>query len=100
MSFTDLYIRDKYSGRIHRIGDDPHDCLIVDEKGTVHYNNLQNGDGCIAYKSVNRKTIAEKYPDRDWGKRADELVYGYEFVPNEDEYGFPYNPMEGRCNPE
>lgn len=91
---TDLYIRDKYSGTIHRIGDDVHDCLSVDEHGTVHYHNLQNGDGCIGYKSVNRENLADKYPDKDWGKRSGEFTSGYEFVPNEDEYGYPFNPME------
>lgn len=94
MSFINLYIRDKYSGTIHRIGDDPHDCLSVDEEGTIHYHNLQCGDGCIGYKSVNRETLADKYPDTDWGERSGEYTSGYEFVPNENEYGYPYNPME------
>lgn len=42
---TDLYIRDKSSGKNHRIGDSPHDSLWVDGDGVVHYLNLQNGDG-------------------------------------------------------
>lgn len=91
---TDLWIRDKYSGKIHKIGTDPHDCLYVDDNGTVYYENLGNGDGCKGYKSVNRKTLADKYPDINWGKRATEYVHGYEFVPNTDEYGYPYDPTE------
>lgn len=78
---TDLFIRDKYSGSMHRIGDDVHDCLCVDDEGSVHYRNLQNGDGTIGYQSQNRQTLGEKYPDVDWKNgRENELVYGYEFV--------------------
>lgn len=91
----DLYIRDKYNGHIHKIGDNPHDCLMVDDDGTVHYYNLQNGDGCIGYKSVNRETLVDKYPDKVWGKRASEYISGYEFVPNMDKYGYPYDPTKG-----
>lgn len=90
----DLYIRDKYTGKIHKVGDNTHDCIIVDEEGTIHYYNLQNGDGCIGYKSVNRETLSEKYPDEDWGVSGIEYISGYEFVPNIDEYGYPYDPRE------
>lgn len=72
MSKTDLYIRDKYSGNIHRIGDNPHDMLTVDRNGIIHYSNLQNGDGCVSEIT---------------GKE-----YGYEFVPNTDDYGYPTDP--------
>ena len=94
MSLTDLWIRDKYSGRIHKIGDNPHDCLTVDEEGTIHYHNLQCGDGCIGYKSVNKETLADKYPDMEWGERSGEYTSGYEFVPNEDDNGDPINPTK------
>lgn len=50
-----LFVLDKHSGRIHRIGDEQHDSLIVmhkfDESGhitdeyEIHYSNMQNGDG-------------------------------------------------------
>lgn len=39
-----LYVLDKQSGRIHRIGDDRHDSLTVMD-GEIHYHNMQNGDG-------------------------------------------------------
>ena len=78
--FCTLFIKDKYTGWIHRVGSNKHDSLYVDEKGTIHYFNLQNGDGCIGYKSKNNTTLAEKYPDRNWGERSNELVWGYEFV--------------------
>ena len=42
--FTDLYVYDKSSMTIHRIGDDKHDSLIADFKG-IRYHNLQNGEG-------------------------------------------------------
>ena len=81
MSFlTDLFIKDNYSGNIHRIGDNCHDSLYVDSEGTVHYYNLQNGDGCKDH-SAKLQTLKEKYPDRDWGERANEFVCGYSFVP-------------------
>ena len=91
---TNLYVRDKYSGTIHRIGNDPHDMLYVDNYGTVHYQNLQNGDGCIGAMSVNRKTLGEEHPEIDWRNRATEYVDGYEFVPNLSDEGYPIDPTE------
>ena len=61
---TDLYIRDKFSGRIHRIGDECHDALWVDADGTVYYSNLQNGDGCSDHSRTDKNA-------------------GYEFVPSD-----------------
>lgn len=43
---TGIYIQEKQSGKIHKLGTDPHDAIWVDENGVVHYMNLQNGDGC------------------------------------------------------
>lgn len=71
---TDLYIND--SGHIRRIGDNPHDQLTIDDEGRLHYYNLQNGDGC---------TLGEK-------REHDECFY--EFVVNEDDYGYNYDPRE------
>ena len=44
----DLYVRDRSNGLAHRVGDDHHDALYVDERGIVQYMNLQNGDGTLA----------------------------------------------------
>lgn len=74
MSNIDLYIRDKLSGRIHRIGDDRHDHLTINSKGELSYMNLQNCDGCRT--------------GHDGG--------GYEFVPNQDECGYNCDPREER----
>ena len=71
MGLTDIYVRDKYSGKIHRVGDNVHDELWVDEAGTLHYFNMQNGDGCAAYKSINE--------DKD--TNGEGYKFGYEFVP-------------------
>lgn len=46
---ANLYIKDKATGKAHKVGDDPHDSLWVDSKGTVHYHHLQCGDGCGAF---------------------------------------------------
>ena len=73
MSFLDIFVRDKYSGRIHRVGDNTHDMLWVDPAGTIHYYNMQNGDGCIGYQSINE----EKDSDGNY-------AFGYEFVPIQD----------------
>lgn len=43
---TDIYIQEKQSGNIHRLGTDPHDAIWVDKNGIVRYINLQNGCGC------------------------------------------------------
>ena len=73
MSLIDLYIRDKTTGEVHRIGDDPHDQITI-YKGRLTYYNLQNGDGC---------TLGEN----EGG--------GYEFVDNVDEYGYNVDPRVG-----
>lgn len=72
MSLTDLYIRDTHSGLIHRIGDDRHDMLTIGDDGQLHYRNLQNGDGCSTGSNFG----------------------GYEFVPNQDVFGYNADPRE------
>ena len=64
---TDLYIRDKESGRIHKVGDECHDALWVDVDGTVHYSNLQNGDGCADYSQIDPNAGYEFMPS-DFGE--------------------------------
>lgn len=64
---TDLYIRDKISGRIHRIGDECHDALWVDAEGTVYYSNLQNGDGCSDHSRTDKNAGYEFMPS-DFGE--------------------------------
>jgi hypothetical protein len=54
MSSIDLYIKDRRSGQIHRIGDDPHDSLYVDHNGSVHYFNMQCGDGAGPYSQLSK----------------------------------------------
>lgn len=63
----DLYIRDKDSGRIHRVGDKCHDALWVDVDGTVHYSNLQNGDGCADHSQIDPNAGYEFMPS-DFGE--------------------------------
>ena len=45
VTLCSLWVMDKYSKRIHRIGDGWHDSLSSDIYGEVHYVNMQNGDG-------------------------------------------------------
>lgn len=60
----EFYVRDKETGRIHKVGTDQHDSIWVDATGELHYRNMQNGDGCS-------------------GKSALDNGCGYEFVPSE-----------------
>lgn len=71
MSLIDLYIRDKDSGKIHKIGENQHDMLTI-VNGTLIYQHLQNGDGCTLGMNVG----------------------GYEFVDNADDYGYNCDPRE------
>lgn len=70
MSLIDIYVRDKYSGVIHKVGDNCHDHLSINDMGQLCYYNLQNGDGC----------------------RTGDNKGGYEFVPNQDEDGYNSDP--------
>lgn len=74
MSMIDIYIRDKQSGLMHRVGDDIHDMLTINAEGQLCYRNLQNGDGC----------------------RTGETGGGYEFVSNEDDHGYNCVPVRNR----
>ena len=47
-SLCNLYVMDKHDKRIHRIGKEDHDSLVVFSDGEIHYYNLQNGDGGTA----------------------------------------------------
>ena len=62
---TDLYVIDKESGEIHRIGDNQHDSFWVSSDGVLHYQNVQNMDGCAG----------------DGYKNAES--YGYAFLPQD-----------------
>lgn len=74
MSNIDIYIRDKESNIVRRVGDNRHDMLTINEHGQLCYHNLQNGGGC--------RTGEEP---QDW----------YEFVHNEDRYGYNIDPRTG-----
>ena len=73
MNNIDLYIKDRSSGQIHRIGDDPHDSLYVDHNGSVHYFNLQCGDGAGPYSLLN-KDYGFEFVQSDCGEPDDESV--------------------------
>ena len=40
-----LYIRDNYTGNVHEYGTNRHDGLVAMEDGSLHYMNLQCGEG-------------------------------------------------------
>lgn len=47
MKLTDLFVYDRDSKRVHKVGSDSHDSLYVDSNGVVVYYNLQNGCGTL-----------------------------------------------------
>ena len=40
-----LYLKDNQSGHIHEYGSNQHDSLVLQDDGSLHYHNLQNGTG-------------------------------------------------------
>lgn len=42
-----LYVRDNTNGNIHEYGTNQHDALILQDDGSLHYQNLQNGCGTM-----------------------------------------------------
>ena len=64
MSLTDLYVKDRHTGLVHKVGTNKHDSLWVDSYGTVCYQNLQNGDGCGSASKIDEEA-------------------GYEFIPSD-----------------
>ena len=94
----DLWVRNKYTGEVHKVGDDPYDNLRVDLNGTVHYYHSLYGDGCIGMDSLDNSTLEECFPGVNWGTKAKQFVYGFEFVPNSDGYGKPFDPTKETDN--
>ena len=41
MKIVKLYIKDNVTGEIHEYGTNPHDSLVLNEDGSIHYLNLQ-----------------------------------------------------------
>ena len=42
-----LFVKDNLSGRIHEYGTNQHDSLVLQDDGSLHYYNLQNGCGTM-----------------------------------------------------
>lgn len=42
-----IYLKDNTNGTIHEYGTNQHDALILQEDGSLHYENLQNGTGTM-----------------------------------------------------
>ena len=40
-----LFVRDSITGTVHEYGTNQHDSLILQDDGSIHYYNLQNGCG-------------------------------------------------------
>ena len=72
---VDFYVRDKASGRIHRIGTDRHDSIWVDTSGNVFFQNLQSGEGCGPFSHHNSQDSYEFVPS-DCGEIQEEDSHG------------------------
>ena len=42
-----LYLKDNTDGHIHEYGTNQHDSLVLQDDGSLHYYNLQNGCGTM-----------------------------------------------------
>ena len=71
-----IYVRDKEFNIVHRVGEDPHDSLYVDMYGTVHYHNLQNGEGCGADSLLDEDAVYEFCP-MEYGNIDEEYLKKY-----------------------
>lgn len=42
-----LWVKCNITGNVHQYGSDRHDALVLQEDGSIHYMNLQNGCGTM-----------------------------------------------------
>ena len=42
-----LFLKDNTDGQVHEYGTDPHDSLILQDDGSLHYHNLHNSTGTM-----------------------------------------------------
>lgn len=65
-----IYIRDNTSGKVHEYGTNPHDALILQEDGSLHYENLQNCTGTMyPEEGYSFCTVSGKPPEDTDGER-------------------------------
>lgn len=61
-SNCDVWVRDRNFNTIHRVGSDQHDSFYVDSEGTLHYYNLQCGEGCDSQSLLDEDACYEFCP--------------------------------------
>lgn len=65
-----LYLRDNTDGTVHEYGSNPHDCLELNEDGSLHYQNLQNCTGTrYPEEGYSFVTVSGKPPEDCEGER-------------------------------
>lgn len=65
-----IYIRDNTSGAVHEYGTNPHDALILQEDGSLHYENLQDCTGTMyPEEGYSFCTVSGKPPEDTDGER-------------------------------
>ena len=65
-----LYVKDNTSGRVHEYGTNQHDSLILQDDGSLHYENLQCCAGTMfpaeGYSFCNEDGTIPKW-DKEYG---------------------------------
>lgn len=64
-----IWIRDNISGDVREYGTDQHDSLVIQEDGSLHYYNMQNGCGTMFPEEGYSFCLEE-------GITPDEMPYG------------------------
>lgn len=68
-----LFLKDNINGTVHEYGTDEHDSLVLQDDGSLHYYNLQNGTGT-------------KFPEEGYSFcRADGSLLGRSYANYEDD---------------
>lgn len=63
-----IFVKDNTDGKVHEYGTNPHDSLTLQEDGSLHYENLQNGEGTLG-KGYSFCTVSGKPPEDTDGER-------------------------------
>ena len=69
-----IFVKDNTDGKVHEYGTNPHDSLVLQEDGSLHYENLQNCTGTkYPEEGYSFCTVSGKPPEDTDGERIVEL---------------------------
>lgn len=65
-----IYVKDNTDGKVHEYGTNPHDSLVLQEDGSLHYENLQSCTGTkYPEEGYSFCTVSGKPPEDTDGER-------------------------------